>query len=145
MDTKKPPPRKRPLKTLPHASVDVQTSTAADVERLLAEGNVVIVDFYATWCGPCKAYSPKFSRLDREMRRAVPDGKFAFVSIDVDVQQDLARSARVMSVPTTLAWKTGRGLFGGEKRKELMRFSGDRPWNELLRTFTPVLEKHARG
>lgn len=122
----------------------MQTATAADIERLLDEGNVVIVDFYATWCGPCKAYSPKFSRLDREMRRAIPDGRFAFVSVDIDAQQELARSARVMSVPTTVAWKTGRGFFGGVRRRQLARFSGDRGWNELLRTFTPLLEEHAR-
>lgn len=121
----------------------MRSATADDVERLLAEGHVVIVDFYATWCAPCKAYSPKFTRLEREMRRALPEGKFAFVSVDIDAQQDLARSARVMSVPTTLAWKMGRGLFGGDKRKELVRFSGDRGWNDLLRTFTPLLQKHA--
>jgi thioredoxin 1 len=109
------------------------------IDALLRDGHLVVVDFYATWCGPCKAYSPKFERLAREMRRQHPDAKVAFVSVDVDQQQDLARSARVMSVPTTVAWRMGRGLFGGEKRKEALRFSGDRSWPELVRTFGDLL------
>lgn len=119
-------------------------ANAAEVERLLAENKVVVVDFFATWCGPCKAYSPKFGRLDREMRRAVPDGSFAFVSVDIDQQHELAREARVMSVPTTVAWTMGKGLFGGPKRKEVLRFSGDRSWPDLVRTFADALRKHAR-
>lgn len=112
---------------------------ADDVERLLAEGKTVVVDFYATWCGPCKAYSPKFSRLEREMRRAHPDGAFAFVSVDIDRHHDLARDARVMSVPTTVAWRMGKSLFGRPKRKEVLRFSGDRAWPDLVRMFTEAL------
>lgn len=112
---------------------------SATVERHLAEGKTVVVDFYATWCGPCKSYTPKFARLDREMRRTLPEGDFVFLSVDIDRHQALAREARVMSVPTTVAWKLGKGLFGGPKRREVLRFSGDRPWPELVRTFQEAL------
>lgn len=116
----------------------------ADVDRLLRENRVVVIDFFATWCGPCKAYSPKFTRLEREMRREMPDASFVFLTVDVDRNHELAREARVMSVPTTVAWRMGKGIFGGEKRKELVRFSGDRAWPDLVRTFTKVLGENAR-
>ena len=116
---------------------------AEGMRRLLAENRVVVVDYYATWCLPCKGYSPKFARLEREMRRARPEGGFAFVSVDVDRHQDLARQARVLSVPTTVAWTLKKGLFG-TKPMEVLRFSGDRPWPDLVRLMGETLEKHAR-
>lgn len=112
----------------------MQNPSAEEMERLLAQNDLVVVDYYATWCIPCKAYSPKFERLAREMRREHPDAKIAFVSIDIDRDHAEARKARVQSVPTTIAWRMKRGLFG-MRRKEALRFSGDRSWNELLRTF----------
>ena len=111
----------------------------ADVERLLAEGKTVVIDFSASWCGPCKSYSPKFQRLEREMRRQMPDGAFAFVTVDVDLHQDLAREANVRSVPTTLAWRQGKSWLGRRKKQEVLRFSGDRPWNDLVRTVSEAL------
>jgi len=119
----------------------VNTATAEQIDALLAEGHTVVVDFYATWCAPCKAYSPKFERIAREMKRQFPEAKVTFVSVDIDVQQDLARAASVRSVPTTVAYRMGRGLFGGAKRKEALRFSGDRSWPELVRTFGDLLAR----
>lgn len=111
----------------------------ATVEKHLAEGKTVIVDFYATWCGPCKSYTPKFARIEREMRRSVPDGDFVFLSVDIDRQHALSKDAGVMSVPTTVAWRMGKSLLGRPKRKEVLRFSGDRSWPELVRTFGDLL------
>lgn len=122
----------------PRASAAVDAD-AATVEKLLAEGKTVVIDFYATWCGPCKSYSPKFARLEREVRRTHPDASVAFVSVDIDLHQDIAREARVMSVPTTVGWRAGKGIFGGTKKKEVLRFSGDKPWMELLRAVDGAL------
>lgn len=108
------------------------------MERLLAENDLVVVDYYATWCIPCKAYSPKFARLEREIRREFPQAKVAFVSVDVDRDHAEARRARVQSVPTTVAWRLRKGLFG-KRRKEALRFSGDRPWNDLVRTMSDLV------
>ncbi|GEM_PF-4895977 len=112
----------------------MDTPTPEEMERLLVENDLVVVDYYATWCIPCKGYTPKFQRLEREMRREFPHAKVAFVSVDVDRDHAEARRGRVQSVPTTIAWERRRGLFGW-RRRERLRFSGDRPWNDLLRTF----------
>ena len=117
---------------------------AATVARLLDEGKLVVVDFHASWCAPCRAYSPKFTRIEREMRRAFPDAKFAFVSVDIDANQEIAREAKVRSVPTTVAWTAGRSLLGSRKKKQLLRFSGDRSWEEMVRTFSSLLEAASR-
>jgi thiol-disulfide isomerase/thioredoxin len=111
------------------------------MERLLDENALVVVDYYATWCAPCKAYSPKFQRLAREIRRELPDAKVAFVSVDVDRDHAEARRARVQSVPTTVAWRRKRGLFG-KRRKEALRFSGDRPWNDMVEMFRALVTNH---
>lgn len=115
-----------------------------DLERLLDENDLVVVDYYATWCQPCKGYSPKFERAGREMRRMFPKRRLAFVKIDIDAQRDLARGARVASVPTTVAYTRGRSLFGKPVRKEMVRFAGDRPWPDLLRTMAEIVESYAK-
>ena len=121
----------------------MEIASVADLDRLLEKHRLVVIDYHASWCGPCKAYSPKFNRLDREMRRAVPQGSFAFVSADIDRARDLAALARVKSVPTTVGFRMGRSLFGRPTRKEVLRFSGDRPWNDLVRSFADALSRLA--
>jgi len=57
----------------------------------------VVVDFYASWCAPCKAISPILSKLSEEY-----EGKVKFVKIDTDENSDLASEYGVRSLPTLL-------------------------------------------
>ena len=59
----------------------------------------VLVDFFATWCGPCKAVAPVLDELSDELK----DVKI--VKVDVDAEPELARSHRVMSIPTFFVYK----------------------------------------
>ena len=72
-----------------------------DAEVLKSEVPVV-VDFFATWCGPCKMIAPLFEELAREY-----SGKAKFVKIDIDESPNLASSYKVRGVPTLMVFKGG--------------------------------------
>ncbi|MBP5694701.1 MAG: thioredoxin [Bacilli bacterium] len=61
------------------------------------QGDVVLVDFFAEWCGPCQMLAPLLEQLDVKV-----------VKIDVDELPDLARQFRVMSIPTLMLFKDGK-------------------------------------
>ena len=62
---------------------------------------VVIVDFYADWCGPCQMLAPVLEQLDKE-------SSLKIVKINVDEIPDLARQFRIMSIPTLMLFKDGK-------------------------------------
>lgn len=78
------------------------TSNDFQVE-VLSSSLPVVVDFFATWCGPCKAMSPIFDELSQEYKE-----KVKFVKIDVDQNQDLASQYNIFSIPTFLIFKDGK-------------------------------------
>ena len=61
----------------------------------------VLVDFYATWCGPCQMLSPLIEELDKKHNIKI-------LKVDVDEVGDLAREFRVMSIPTLVVFKDGK-------------------------------------
>ena len=72
----------------------------------IIEGNdLVIIDFWAEWCGPCRAYAPVFERVSEEFTDVV------FAKVDTEVEQALAGSFGIRSIPTTIAFKDGIGVF----------------------------------
>jgi thioredoxin 1 len=75
---------------------------------------VVLVDFYADWCGPCKAVAPIIEDLSKDMKDA------KFVKVNVDENQDLAADYSVFSIPTFLIFKNGevKNQFVGVHTKE---------------------------
>lgn len=70
--------------------------------EVLDHKGVVLVDFFATWCGPCKALTPIVDKLSEEM-----SGKGKIVKVDIDENSALATEYRVMSVPTMKLFKNG--------------------------------------
>lgn len=65
------------------------------------KNGVVVVDFFATWCGPCKMLSPIIDEVEHEM------SDIEFIKIDVDKEEELARKFGVMSIPTVIIFKDG--------------------------------------
>ncbi|WP_138342186.1 thioredoxin [Intestinibacter bartlettii] len=65
------------------------------------ESGVVVVDFFATWCGPCKMLSPVIDELSRELENV------NFVKVDIDQSMDLAQKFKIVSVPTLKVFKNG--------------------------------------
>lgn len=77
------------------------TSANFDTEVLGAD-KPVLVDFFATWCGPCKMMAPAIDALAEEY-----DGKVSVGKIDVDENGDIAARYGVMSIPTLILFKNG--------------------------------------
>lgn len=68
------------------------------------EGNIpCIVDFYADWCGPCKALSPRLAKLAKEF-----DGKIVIYKVNIDKEQQMARAFGISSIPALL-WCPSKG------------------------------------
>jgi thioredoxin 1 len=71
------------------------------VEQLLTQDKVVLVDYFAKWCGPCKTLMPRLTALESEY----PNAKF--VSVDVDENTDHSMKVGIRSVPTIMIYKNG--------------------------------------
>ncbi len=81
------------------------TLTQENFEQTVSAGGIVLVDFWATWCGPCRPFGPIFE----EASEKYPD--IVFGKIDTDDQQQLAMAAQITSIPTLMAFRDGIAVF----------------------------------
>lgn len=87
-------------------------------EEVVENKGIVMVDFWATWCGPCKMFAPVIEEIAGENHPDLTVGK-----VDVDQQPDLAGQFKVMSIPTLLLFKDGKVAatsVGVKSKKEVL-------------------------
>ena len=80
-----------------------QIATNTSFDGLLESEKLVIVDFWATWCGPCRMLSPLLDEVEEEMA-----DRIVVVKVNVDDADEIAMRFRIMSIPTLLFFKNGQ-------------------------------------
>jgi thioredoxin 1 len=81
------------------------TLTAENFEQTIRENDVVLVDFWASWCGPCRQFAPVYEAASQQHTDVV------FGSVDTEAEQSLAAAAKITSIPTLMAFKQGTLVF----------------------------------
>mgnify|MGYP003573471148 FL=1 len=81
------------------------TLTATDFETTVLENDIVLVDFWAEWCGPCRNFAPVFEAASKEHSDVI------FGKVDTEAEQALAGAAQITSIPTLMAFREGVLVF----------------------------------
>ncbi len=105
--------------------MDLEHVNKENYEQTINNG-LVLTDYFATWCGPCKALAPELQKLAE-----IVGDKCKVVKVDVDDFEDECRGLRIMTVPTIILFENG---------KEVLRINGYRTKDSLLSEIEPYLK-----
>lgn len=87
-------------------------------EDLINDEKLVLLDFHATWCGPCKAQTPILEELHKQFK-----DELRVIKIDVDVNNELAAQLNIKSVPTLILFKNGKPEWKNTGKTSLVELS----------------------
>lgn len=78
---------------------------SADFEKTVTQDGIVLVDFWAEWCGPCKSFGPVFEAASEK------NPEITFAKIDTEAEQEIAGALEIRSIPTLMIFRDGVQLF----------------------------------
>ena len=100
--------------------MSIVTATSENFQKEVLGADLAVVDFWASWCGPCKMFGPIFEDVAKQVEGVV------FAKLNVDDSQDVASQYKVMSIPTVIVFKKGQavrksvGVLSAAELKELI-------------------------
>ena len=80
--------------------------TQTNLEDTINDNDIVVIDFWAPWCGPCQTFKPIFEQAAEKHEDAV------FASCNTEEQSELAAMFQIQSIPTLVVFREGIGIFG---------------------------------
>ena len=96
-------------------------------EKVLKSDKLVLVDFFATWCGPCHMIAPILEEISSQS-----NGDYEIFKIDVDENEQIAREYGIMSIPTMILFKDGQ---------QVDKIMGFRPKDQIVEALNTNLQK----
>ena len=82
-----------------------QALTGETFEKTVLENDIVLVDWWASWCGPCRMFAPVFEKSSEE------NSDIVYGKVDTEAEQGLAGAAQITSIPTLMAFREGVLVF----------------------------------
>lgn len=116
--------------------------TAENFEKTISEGDIVMVDFWAEWCGPCKRFGPIFEKASEATEGVV------FGKLDTDAHQDLSAGLEIASIPTIMGFREGilvfnqAGAINGSQLDQVVNAIKELDMDEVRAQVTEAKQAH---